>query len=872
MFSDAQESDLGDIMAERFAADFHILQNDALAAHLREIGNRLIRYLPPNQFRFQFFLIEFPSVNAFSISGGRVYVARKMIALAKSDDEVAGVLAHELGHIVTHQTGIEMTTYFREVLGVTEVGDRNDIREKYFHLLESSGRKSSRKDTEDEDQVIADQVAVYAMARAGYAPRAYVEVWDRFQQTHGKTGNWLSDFFGSTKPSQKRLREMLKNVGTMPRGCSDILPTSDADAFAKWQAAVLAFNAGSLEASLPGLVFRQKLALPLRPDLDNLRFSPDGHYVLAQDDGGIHVLTRDPLVVLFFVDAPNAEKAFFSPDSRSVIFYTSALRIEIWDIATKQRTSLHEMTLNQGCLDTLLSPEGAHLACLREDSSVALFDVATGETIVEKKGFFEITNYRIASLVFALGRNIANMAFSPDGRYFLAGTRRQDLCYDFEQKRAIGLSGGVRGIMDVNYTFLGPDRIVGIDADSPHKSPVLQFPSGRRLMELPLNTSVHLHSPAHGEYLLVGPLKDHPMGIMDLGKRELIAEFQHNAGDIFDNFVITERKDGQVALLDVALKKEVGSVQLESSRLGRLTAASVSADMQWLAASSRSRGAMWNLNTNLRMFHTRAFSGAWFADDNALYADYGKFDKDERKIVRVDLSATGGFTEVYPLENLFAQMRGPYLLVENPEGKTYERKDWTMEIRDYRASKTVWTRHFPREVPWIFIGSQNTALLAWPLYEGAGREELQHYPDLKDKADKEDLLLEWLDFKSDKMVGKLLVKTNKSPSMIEGVRFDQNWVAVMLKGDRVLLYSLANGEEKGHFFGYDANVSAAAGVIAVTNSTGQLQLYDLATGQPRQQYQFPTAVAFAAFSQDGHRLFAFTRDQTAYILDINAAH
>jgi hypothetical protein len=195
-----------------------------------------------------------------------------------------------------------------------------------------------------------------------------------------------------------------------------------------------------------------------------------------------------------------------------------------------------------------------------------------------------------------------------------------------------------------------------------------------------------------------------------------------------------------------------------------------------------------------------------------------------------------------------------------------------MEIRDYRTAKTVWTRHFPHEVPWIFIGSQSTALLAWPLYGGAGREELQHYPDLKDKADKEDLLLEWLDFKSDKMVGKLLVKTNRRPSMIEGVRFDQNWVAVMLKGDRVLLYSLATGEEKGHFFGYDANVSAAAGVIAVTNSTGQLQLYDLATSQQRQEYQFPAAVAFAAFSQDGHRLFAFTRDQTAYVLDVNSAH
>jgi hypothetical protein len=50
------------------------------------------------------------------------------------------------------------------------------------------------------------------MARAGFAPHAYVDLWDRFQQTHGKTGSWFSDLFGSTRPEQRRLREMLKSI------------------------------------------------------------------------------------------------------------------------------------------------------------------------------------------------------------------------------------------------------------------------------------------------------------------------------------------------------------------------------------------------------------------------------------------------------------------------------------------------------------------------------------------------------------------------------------------------------------------------------------------------------------------------------------
>ncbi len=163
---------------------------------------------------------------------------------------------------------------------------------------------------------------------------------------------------------------MKKSLSSLPPGCAEVQPTADPVAFSKWQAEVLNFKADTLEESLPGLVFKQKLALPLRPDINNLKFSPDGRYLLAQDEGGIHVLTRDPFAVLFFIDAPDAEKAFFNPDSHSVIFYTRALRIEVWDIATRRRTSLHEMTLNQDCWQTKLSPDAAYLACLREDFSL----------------------------------------------------------------------------------------------------------------------------------------------------------------------------------------------------------------------------------------------------------------------------------------------------------------------------------------------------------------------------------------------------------------------------------------------------------------------------------------------------------------------
>jgi WD40 repeat protein len=877
IFSDEQEADLGDLMAERFAAEFPVVHNDSLTRRLQQIGDQLIRYLPPNHFRFQFLLIEFPSVNAFSIGGGRVYMTRKMIALAKSDDELAGIMAHELGHIVTHQTGIEMSRRLREVLHVTAVGDRSDIREKYFRFLDNESRKPSRRDEEDEDQLIADQVAVFAMARGGFSPHAYIDIWDRFQQTHGKAGNWLSDFFLVTKPSQKRLRDMMKSLSALPTGCAEVRPPADQSGFAKWQADVLSFKVDALEESLPGLVFKQKLALPLRPDVNNLKFSPDGKYVLAQDEGGIQVLTRDPFAVLFFIDAPDAERAFFTPDSRSVVFYNSTLRVEIWDIASQGRTSLHEMTLHQGCMQTRLSPDGAYLACLRNDFSLALLEVASAQVVTQKEHFVEFNDYWThALLMFGLNQHagLTRLAFSPDGRYFVAGSMNDEFAYDLQLKRLVNLPSKMRNVLHLSFAFLGPDRIVGVDRKEPGKSPVMRFPSGELLTELRLADTVHVGPPSHGNYVMIGPLRDHPLGAMNTDTGNVIMQFERAAADIYDNWVVSERRDGQLAMLDIAQKKEIASVQLSQSPLGALAAVSVSSALQWLAVSSHSRGAVFDMVHNIRLYYTRSFDGAWFSEDDVLYADFPKFEKEERKVVKVDLSAAGAFTPIDDVDHTVAAFSGSYLLVEKPQNpKSWERKNWTYEIQDYRTKKTIWSRHFPAEVPMIFMSpSKNTALILWGLYSGAARDELQRFPDLKSKAEKEDILVELFDFTRDAVVGKLVIKTNQSLFKVERISYDQDWLALVLKDDRVLLYSLSTGEQKGHFFGYDAKVNAAAGALALTNTKGQIQLYDLSSGQLRREYKFPSAVAYGTFSPDGRRLFAFTRDQTAFILDLAAAH
>jgi WD40 repeat protein len=872
IFSEQQESNLGDVMAERVSQTINILHDDSLTEHLHQLGDRLLRYLPETKLRYQFLLVDLPEPNAFSLPGGRVYISRKIVALARNDDELAGILAHELGHIVTHQQAIEMTSAFHDVLSVTQVGDRADIANKYHQYLESYRRNPGHAGGEEEGhQYVADQVALFAMARAGYAPQAYVDIWDRFQETHGNTGSWFSDIFGRTKPSQRRLREMLRSMAVLPSGCAEIRPSSDASAYQQWQAKVVAAQNATQE-SLPGLVVKQSLAQPLRPDLHTLHFSPDGKYVLAQDDGGIHILSREPFALLFFIDAPDAFPAGFSPDSLSVVFYTHSFRVETWSIVNHERSSVHEVLLNEPCIQSTLSPDGKTLGCLKVDHSLTLLDVANGETLATKPRFFafEFSSGMLTYLMLA-GRNqhLIHMEFSPDGRYFLAGSHSEVMAYDLQEKREVTLPGSIRDVLKGSFAFVGPDRIAGVNMYYADKSPLLQFPQGKRIAELPLTNTTNLESAAHGDYLLIWPVKDHPLGVMSLNRRVVIAEFKHKAGDIFDNWILSERNDGELGIFDIAARQNIATVPLSQSHLGTLRAVALGSDFNWLAISTWNRGAMWDLKRNTRVQLTRSFDGGWFGGDNALYADFPKFDQQERAVAK--LTTAGNVSILYEITQKFCRQAKAYLVCEEPKhANVYERKDWTVEIHDVATQRSLWSRYFPAEIPVVSVQAEHTVLLGWRLSEGGARDQLQKYPDIKDKAEREDYLLEILDFSKDAVTGKLLVKTGKRSFQIEDVRMDGDWILVNASADQILVYSAATGEEKTHVFGKQPALSAASGQFAVLNPSDQLNLYDLATGKPHQQLKFSTPVAFEKFSPDGKRLFVMTRDQTAYILDLSA--
>jgi WD40 repeat protein len=902
IFSPRQEMELGDVIAEHVQQDYRVLEDPEVTGFLRRVGERLVKQLPPTEMRYQFFVVDLPDANAFTMPGGRIYVTRKLIAFAANEDELAGVLAHELGHAASGQLAADMTRLFREVLGATSVSDRRDIFEKYNQILDNAARKPGawkRGDREEEGQQYeADRIGIYAMASAGYDPQAFVSLWNRLTDIKGKTGGWLSDLFGTTRPESRRLREILKGVSTLPAQCVAARSAATPEEFKRWQAAVVSRTTTAHEESLHAVLSKTKLDPPLRGDINHLRFSPDGRYILSQDDGGIDLVTREPLAHFLHIDAPEARPAQFTPDSKSVVFYNHDLRVEEWDVTAKKLKSAKELYAREGCIQTALSSDGRTLACLDGKFALALYDVEKGEPFFTKKEFYKPDFNDYWRLIFyqlfadeGTEFDWVSMAFSPDAHYFAAGqqaltfnafgaaSQLSTVALDLATRAPVQLNDNIKRLLGNRFVFIAPDRILGLHTQDERKSGVVTFPAGEVVEQFPIGG--RLAPVARGDYVLISGLsaKSGPrmsVFLFDLKTKKFIRGSKTPAMDVYDHWTVGERVNGELALYDLDKDDALGTVVLPRNPLGRLRTTAVSPDLKWLAVSERNRGAVWDLSKGSRTFHVRGFRAAHFAPDGGLYVDFPKYEEAERSVARLDLLSGQAF-EHRKLGDTPVLQRGVYAVQRKPIKKGGGLgENVTLSVSDAVTGTGMWARDFPREAPRVFVDEYaGTMVFSWNVKSDHAKAEIKADPKLKERlaamGEKEgDYFIQTVEARTGKPVSTLLVETGKGSFRIDDMFAAGDWLVVSDTSKRVLLYSLATGEQKGKFFGRAPAVSKEAGLLSVETERGQLTLIDLSTGERRDRFDFAAPVSLAHFSDDGRRLLVLTADQTVYLLDLTA--
>ena len=887
IFNDQQEQDLGDALAELAESDLRIAP-PAEDDQLTQIGNRLLATLPPTGVHYRFRLYDSGEINGFSLAGGRVYISRKLVAAVKNEDELAGVLAHEIGHISTHQVAIEFTRLFRIRLGVTQVGDRADIFAKVHRFFSTPAKAKEDEDTETKDQLAADHVALYAMVRAGYAAESFSSFLNESMMNKGKTGNWLSDAFGLTHEASQRYRSALKLIAELSPGCKGRKPATPEE-FAAWRRIAIEERIKNAAVESEAGDTPIKLDQPMRPSLWRVRFSPDGRYVLAQDDASITVVDRKLNKQAFRMDAPDAAGAQFTPDSQEVVFNDSKLRVERWSVVTGQRTAVKEMVVYDGCYQTLLSADGKTLACVNLKAysdgypriSLRLIDVESGGVLLDKPKFYDSSAFTPAwefwgvALARYAGRRIATLVTSPDGRYLVASAADRVLAYDLEHRTLVDLGGGLRDINPRRMCFLGPDRLFvvanDVQPDRLYKAKIFTFPSGQVVKESLIGDSP-IQGVTKGRLLTAGPLKDFAIGLLDPERKTFMAESKFAVMDAWDNDVVVEGAAGGL-LLNTIGSKDAKQIPLSLGPLPAPRAAMFSADGKYLAISLENRSQIWNLDTGKpQMGLMRPFRSVWINDADYLFGQFPKYlDKDAMEM-EVSI-ATPGAKDLSKYEDKEWQYRDLQLQFKPMgKGESVERRA-TLEVKKMETQAVVWSKEFPHETPVCWPAEDNRIVLAWDLSVEGAKAEIKSNPTLQHelgafKNQKRGLLIETVAAETGAPLQQVVIPEadlSRGYDDTRRARVSGDYVLVRGEHDNTVIYRIEDGSKVGEFFGYAVSSDAGANLIAAMNRDDEMLLVDERTGNERTRFHVGAPVRLARIVGGKQKLLlVLTADQVVH--------
>lgn len=901
MFTEQQEEWLGDIIDESFRKQFHVIEDPGGA--MQKLGEKLVAQLPPSRIHYRFYIVDAPEVNSFGIVGGRIYIFRRIIAFTQNEGELAALLGHEIGHIATHQSAIEFSTIFRD-LGITQVGDRQDLLHKWNQLVDNEAKVHIRfsEKREQREQLVADHVGIYAMARAGYDPARSIEFLDRLLQTQGKTGGFWSDFLGKTSEESKRLREAMRSAAPLPAGCAASLPPDSESRFLNWKRTVLESRAASVHEDVPGQMAKIALRPKLRDDLRSIKFSPDGKYLLAQDNSSVFVLSRDPLANLFRIDAPDTYLADFTPDSGSIVFLDKELRVEKWDISSQQRAWVHAVGLPVHCLQAQLSPSGEQLACLTTELELQVIDVGAGTVTFLRKKFYEpvFADIVLLELAVLFGNPVqmVQIQFSPDNHYLLIGRGRTAFGYDLTTRAEIKLSSKVKELMANAFAFVSPDEITGYRYQAARvQLAFVKFPGGESVDEFPLQVAAEIAAPRKGDYLLLSNTGGPQVGVVDVKARKILMAYKTPGFSIYDHQFAGETVGGSVALFELTDKtdqKPLSIIQLPDSPLAWPRAASFSDNGKWLALANASRGGLWNLETGERIFHTQHFEGAFF-DGDRLVAKFPQHDKVASAVFAFDPSNSstshlydvpsngptlpsnpGGAKPQEGVSGPAWQMEGLVVtFAREPKDKTAARL--FLKVFDVRSNKQLWERGLKSRPGVFYSRPGKTMTMVIGDYESIKSEAesdarlAARLNAIEGKLGKQDsYVLRVLDAATGNDLGAVLVDTGNLSFRVTKATAVRDTVLVEDNLNRTLIYSLKSGNESGKVFGRARAVSNTGALLLAENGNGQADLYEVASLKSLAHYTFPERIAYAQFLPSDSALMVVTADQTVYRLQVPA--
>jgi predicted Zn-dependent protease len=214
--SQDEEVQLGRRNAQQVDAQLPLVRDPVATRYVQDLGLSIARKTARSDLEWQFRIIDSRQVNAFALPGGFIYVNRGLIERAEQLDELAGVLGHEIGHVVRRHSVQQMEKQTKTGVAV-ELGCRltdlcsNEVARAAIQV--GGAALFARYSRQDEAE--ADAEAVAYVIDAGIDPNGIPTLFKRLMEERRRSPGPIEGFFASHPLEEDRIVATEREIGAL---------------------------------------------------------------------------------------------------------------------------------------------------------------------------------------------------------------------------------------------------------------------------------------------------------------------------------------------------------------------------------------------------------------------------------------------------------------------------------------------------------------------------------------------------------------------------------------------------------------------------------------------------------------------------------
>lgn len=211
LISTQEEINLGKDTAQKLEEKYGLVQDPALQERVNQIGQRIVEVCDRKELSYTFKVLDTNEINALAVPGGFIYLYRGLVDYMPSDDELAGVIAHEVGHVVKRHT----VRQIEKNMGISLLF--NILFDNRGAMLQNLVFNAIMADYSRDDERQADELGFHYARQAGYNPYSMLLTLHKLKEKEGHAKYGLFSSHPDTNSRIGRVEEYVRKAGIKPQ-------------------------------------------------------------------------------------------------------------------------------------------------------------------------------------------------------------------------------------------------------------------------------------------------------------------------------------------------------------------------------------------------------------------------------------------------------------------------------------------------------------------------------------------------------------------------------------------------------------------------------------------------------------------------------